>query len=612
MTCFGRPFPLGCGMRARQLFLVVALTAAVLVPGPAVRADLNYRAEITGAEDSDLADLLDKVSELKTLEDRPPASEEALRRRAERDLGRLADAARSLGYWGAEFSYDVDTATDPAKVTVTVKPGPLYHVASVMVLGPDGQPLSMPLGEQKLPLKPGDPARTAPVVATETALVAAFGETGHPFAKVENRRVEIDHGTQTMDVTYTLDPGPVMRFGPPAIEGLERLDPAYVEGRIRWQRGEVYDASKVEETRRALIESGLFSTVQITSTADSDNPEDVRMTIDATERLHRTIGVGLAYNTSQGAGARAFWENRNLFGNAEFLRLSAEVGQQIDAFRANFRRPDFLAIDQDFLATAEIDNDTPVAYHSRRALATAGLERRFGRLLTGGVAFEVEKANVVQLADVNSITAAQRTQHYELVGVPAYLKLDATDNLLNPTTGYRAQLAVTPSYIFSKPSLTFVSNLISGSTYLALGSEERAIVAGRVALASLDGAPLFQLPADQRIYTGGGGSIRPYGYQMAGPLAPNNDPIGGKSSLVLNLEARVKITENIGIVPFIDAGSYYESPVPQLGRTLLYGVGLGLRYYTAFGPLRLDLATPLHKRSADSPIQVYISLGQAF
>jgi translocation and assembly module TamA len=99
---------------------------------------------------------------------------------------------------------------------------------------------------------------------------------------------------------------------------------------------------------------------------------------------------------------------------------------------------------------------------------------------------------------------------------------------------------------------------------------------------------------------------------MAGPLAPNNVPIGGKSSLVLNLEARVKITENIGIVPFIDAGSYYESPLPQLGHAPLYGVGLGLRYYTAFGPLRLDLATPLHKRSGDSPIQVYISLGQAF
>src|SRR5216683_2687134 len=167
-------------MRVRQLCLMVALTEA-MVPGPAVRADLNYRAEIPGAEDSDLADLLDKVSELKTLEDKPPASEEALRRRAERDLERLAEAAHSLGYWDAEFSYDVDTEADTAKVTVTVKPGPLYHIASVKVLGPDGQPLSIPQDEHKLPLKPGEPARTAPVVAAETELLAVLGDSGHPF-----------------------------------------------------------------------------------------------------------------------------------------------------------------------------------------------------------------------------------------------------------------------------------------------------------------------------------------------------------------------------------------------------------------------------------------------
>jgi translocation and assembly module TamA len=586
------------------------LTAA-LVPTVAVRADLNYRAEITGAEDSDLADLLDKVSELKTLEDKPPASEEALRRRADRDLGRLAEAAHSLGYWGAEFSYELDTQAEPAKVTVKVEPGPLYHVASVRVQGPDGQPLAIP-NEPKLPLRPGDPARTAPVVATETALLAALGNNGHPFAKVEDRRVELDKAAQTMDVTYTLDPGPAERFGPVVIQGLERLNPDYIEGRIGWQRGEVYDEAKVEETRRALIASGLFSTVRITPVADPDNLGDVRMTVDVTERLHRTIGVGVAYNTSQGPAARAFWENRNLFGNAEYLRLAVEGGQQIAGFRANFRRPDFLVVDQDFLAAAEVANDTPVAYHSRRAIVSAGLERRFGSFLTGGISLQGTKANVVQLANVNSITAAQRTQHYTLVGVPAYLKLDQTDNLLNPTSGYRAQLAVTPAHTLSSPNLTFVTNLVSGSTYWALGAEERAVLAGRAALASLDGAPLFELPADQRIYAGGGGSIRPYGYQLAGPLDLGNKPIGGKSSFVLNLEARVKITENIGIVPFVDAGSYYESPVPQLGRTLLYGVGLGLRYYTAFGPLRLDLATPLHKRNADSPIQVYISLGQAF
>jgi len=591
--------------------MTIALAMA-LVLGPPAYADLNYRVEITGAEDSELADLLDSVSELKTLEDKVPASEEALRRRADRDLGRLADAAHSLGYWDAEFSYDIDTEAEPAKVVVTVKPGPLYHVAAVKIVGSDGQSLSIPQDEKKLPLKPGDPARTAPVVGAETTLLAALGDSGHPFAKVENRRVEIDRDTQTMDVTYMLDPGPVMRFGPLAIEGLERLDPVYVEGRLRWQRGEIYDASKVEETRRALIETGLFSTVRITPTVDPQNPDDARMTIEPTERLHRTIGAGVAYNTSQGIGARAFWENRNLFGGAEYLRLLAEGGQQIAAFRANFRRPDFLAIDQDFLATAEIANDEPVAYHSRRVIATGGLERRFDHLLTGGVALEADKANVVQLANVNPFTAAQRTQHYTLVGLPAYVKLDRTDNLLNPTTGYRAQLSVRPAHTFVGSNLTFVTNLVSGSAYWALGPEDRAVLAGKLALGSLAGAPLAPLPADQRIYVGGGGSIRPYGYQMAGPLDIGNVPIGGRSSLALNLEARIKITDTIGIVPFVDAGSYYESPVPQLGRTLLYGVGLGLRYYTAFGPLRLDLATPLHKRTADSPIQVYISLGQAF
>ena len=594
-------------MRVRRFFLVIG-PIAVLFLGPVARADLNYRAEITGVEDSDLGSLLDKVSELKTLEEKPPASEEALRRRADRDLERLADAAHSLGYWDAEFSYDVDTSAETAKVTVTVKQGPLYHVASVKVLGSDGQPLSVPQDGEKLPLKPGDPARTAPVVSTETVLVAALGDSGHPFAKVEDRRVELDKAAHTMEVTYTLDPGPVEHFGPLAITGLELLEPGYVEGRIRWQRGTVYDEAKVEETRRALIASGLFSTVRITPQADPDNPGDVRMTVDVTERLHRSIGVGLAYNTSQGFGARAFWENRNLFGNAENLRLSAEVGQQIDAFRANFRRPDFLAIDQDFLATAEIANDTPVAYNSRRALATAGIERRLDRWLTGGLSLLAEKANVTQLANVPGMG----TQRYELAGLPAYIKLDETDNLLNPTTGYRAQLSVTPARTFSGSRLTFATNLLAGSTYWALGDDQRTVLAGKLALGSLDGAPLFQLPADQRIYAGGGGSIRPYGWQLAGPLAPNKDPIGGRSSVVLNMEARIKITETIGIVPFVDAGSYYESPVPQLGRTLLYGVGIGARYYTAFGPLRLDLATPLHKRSANSPIQVYISLGQAF
>src|SRR6516164_11303835 len=134
-------------MRIRWFCLIALLIAAAFVLRSVARADLNYRTEITGVEDNQLADLLEKVSELKMLEDKPPVSEEALRRRADRDLGRLADAAHSLGYWGAEFSYDINTGTDSAKVTVTVRQGPLYHVALVKVMGTNGQPLAVPQDE---------------------------------------------------------------------------------------------------------------------------------------------------------------------------------------------------------------------------------------------------------------------------------------------------------------------------------------------------------------------------------------------------------------------------------------------------------------------------------
>jgi translocation and assembly module TamA len=194
-----------------------------------------------------------------------------------------------------------------------------------------------------------------------------------------------------MNVTYTLDPGPAMHFGPAAISGLDRLDAAYVEHRIRWRQGETYDNRSVDDTRKALVESGLFSTVRITPVADPADPTRARINVEAEERAHRTIGAGLAYNTSEGADGRVFWENRNLFGEAEYLRLSLALGQQKNGVAANFRRPDFLDVDLDLLALAEIADDTPTAYHSRRARVSAGLERRFDRILTGGIALGVEK-----------------------------------------------------------------------------------------------------------------------------------------------------------------------------------------------------------------------------
>ncbi len=466
----------------RRVGLLIGIGLGCLA-GSSVLADLRYETEITGVDDSALADLLGEVSELKSLQDRVPASEQALRRRADRDLELLTDAARSLGYWDARFSYRIDTPPEPddepAKVVVSAEPGPLYHVAEVSVLGPDRRPLAIPRGpdEPPLPLQPGEPAHTEPVVAEETALLADLGHAGHPFAKKIDRRVVIDHEARTMTVTYVLDPGPTMRFGPATVSGLERLDPAYVERRFRWRPGEAYDNREVEETRRALVDTGLFSAVKIEPVPDPSDPDRVAMRVEAVERAHRTIGVGAAYNTSEGVAARVFWENRNLFGQAEYLNLAAEGGTQKVGAAGTFRRPDLFAIDQDLVARAEIAQDNPVAYDSRHARLSVGLERRFRPGLTVSGAVSLEKANVDQKANIAPVDASERTQRYSLIGLPLLVKLDRSDDLLNPTRGYRLQGDLVPYQSFSGPNLTFVHERVAGSVYKRLGSSDRYVVA---------------------------------------------------------------------------------------------------------------------------------------
>ncbi len=597
------------------VFLFLAAFAGTRLLAPAAAADLSYQTVILGAKPAALAALLNNVSQLKALQDRPPPSRGALDRRAERDLKFLEEAAHSRGYWGAKAKYTIDFAARPAKVMVRVEPGPLYRVGEIAVLGPSGKPLSVPSpkGAAALPLRRGDPAETAPVVAMGEALLARLEEEGHPFAKILQRRVVIDKETLRMRVTWVLDPAPLERFGPIAVSGLKTLDKGYVERRVRWRRGALYDSRKVEATRQALAASGLFSTVLITPARAPGHPEEALMRIAFTERAPHTIGAGVAYNSNIGAAARLFWQDRNLFGHAEDLRLSSEFGEQTKGASVDFRRPDFLLPDQDFLAVAKVEDDTPLAYHSRRGAISAGFERRFGRFLSGGGALSLEKANVVQLAALSLITASERTQHYALVGLPLYLKYDSTDSLLNPTRGIRWQVAATPYQSFSGQNLDFASSWAWLSAYRRLAPGGRWVLALRGAVASIEGGPsLLSIPADKRIYAGGGGSIRAYGYQMAGALDSENRPIGGKSSAVVDLELRIRVTGKFGVVPFLDAGSSYQKSVPQLRERLFYGPGLGFRYYTPFGPLRLDVATPFDRRGADAPVEVYISIGQAF
>ena len=577
----------------------------LLISGGIARANVPYEVTFTPTGDDALDAAIADASQLSAMTDKPPDSDAALRSRVSDDKGRINAVARSFGYYDDQVEITTDMKASPAKVTVTVTPGPQYLLAKVTVTGPGGALLpagSPPITTEQLHLEIGKPAFAAPVAGANFTIEHTFLQHGFPFARIADRKVTIDHGTHEMTVVYEIDPGPTANFGPTSYSGLKSVQQDYVERRLKWLEGQPYDITNVEKTRDALVASNLFSTVDIKTEHDND-PTIAPMAVDVTERLPRSIAGGISYASTEGVSGNLTWEHRNLFGEAEDLKFGLLVGQEESAATADFRRPDMFGTGWDLVSNITIDKETSDAYDSKGGKVSSGFEYKVLEHLVFGAGLSLEHA---------TIDDYDLQQHYTLIGVPTYAKRDVTDDLLNPTMGDREGVIVTPYAGVGSTSPTFISGKVNGSIYQRLGDTDEFVLAALGAIGASAGVSLDDMPKDHRFYAGGGGSIRGYAFQHGGPIGIHDDPIGGLSSFEASVELRYKLTETIGLVPFVDAGNVYDSSLPDLSKRLLIGAGLGLRYYTGLGPVRLDVAAPLHKRDGDRPFQIYVSLGQAF
>jgi translocation and assembly module TamA len=579
----------------------------LLVLGAAARAeDVNYEVEITGVADDDLRKALEQASQLIALKDRPPASLLGLRRRADNDGQLLARVLASRGYYSGATDISIETLVKPFKVIVAVTPGPHYTLARYDIVF---TPANKPPPEFKpdlaaLGLVLGAPAESAKIVDAEPRILALLAKEAHPLAHIVSRKVLADRDKATLAVTLTVDAGPEARFGPAELSGLTSVDSDYIRRRIPWQEGDRYDAEKLAELRRTLTDTRLFSSIKITPGDKLDAQGRLPVKVELGEGKKRSVGVGASYSTNEGPGGKLFWEHRNLFGGAESLHLEANASFLGRTGTADFRKPDFLHPDQDGLFSLFLRDQTTEAYTIRNYGGGPAIELRFGPHYTASAGLTVEQSHV----DDNV-----GPRDFFLVGLPLTLKRDTSDSLLNPTTGTRATLTTTPYLSALGSDLTFLSNRIAGSAYQKLDKDGRVVLAGRAALGSIVGQSRDALPGDKRLYAGGGGSVRGYAFQLAGPLDPALDPIGGRSEYDFGAEVRVRIGEDWGVVPFVEAGRAYSQVFPDFSDGPLWSAGLGLRYYTSIGPIRLDLAVPLsRRREVDSRFQIYISLGQAF
>jgi len=573
------------------------------------RAEIAYNVTFEGVE-GDLESTLRGVSVLVGQRDSRPRSYGALRSRIDEDLKMFRRMLRSRGYYNAQITQRIETGERPIEVVIRVFTGSLYRIAEVAFDFRGKAPESDVIEalRESMGLTQGDPARAAAIVNAEDRIMAALPRHGHPLAVKGERRVVVEHDSDQLRVTYRIAAGPKVRFGVVRFEGGEGVERGHLRRLLSWSEGEVYDRRKVERYRQDLVSTRLFSSVRI----GFDRPEDELraesgpiapdIVIDLATAPLRTISVGAGYSTSEGIGGEVSWEHRNLFGAQERLRLTGTAAEIEQSLTAEFRKPHFRRRDQTLTAATGFLREDTDAFDSLEYNASLGLERQLSDEWTLSAATEFVATEVDD-------RDGKRT--FLLASLAAGIGYDSRNDILNPTRGLYARFSTTPHLAEQNDIFTFITNELEASSYQKLDSGGRVVLAERVKLGSIAAESRDQLPASRRFFSGGGGSNRGFGFQDVGPLDDMNDPIGGRSLFEASFETRVRVGENFGLVPFVDASRVWEDELPQFS-DLQWGAGLGLRYFTDFAPIRVDVAFPINKRPIDNSFQIFISLGQSF
>ncbi len=566
----------------------------------------TYEAAIEGVDDKELRDLLEASSQLKTLVKQPPPTVAGIERRAQDDVERLRKTLRSEGYYDGTVSYSLDAAKTPVAVRITVAPGPRYTLTEFEISytgaaqpNPDARPSLKDLG-----VTLGMPAESAKIAEAQRLLTMKLAERSWPTAKIEDSKFVVDRQSKTMTARLRVNPGPSVRFGTVTVDGAETVDPDYIRQLVTWQKGAPYDSRKVMETRRTLLGTALFSTVSVDLSDAPTSGEERGVVIRVAEKPHRTIGAGFSYSTDIGVGGEVFWEHRNIFGANETFRTSVKAAQIEQSAEVRLRKPAYLHRDQALLSSAAFTHKDTDAFDQLSVSGFIGMERQWTPQLR----------TIFGLAPSFDVVADNDEERkFALLGLPATLYWDASDNRLDPTRGFRLDFNTTPYVGTGSDTLAFVTATVGVSAYHKIDKKGRYILAGRARVGSLVGAETTEVPATKRFFAGGGGSIRGYEFQSVGPLDSENDPLGGRSLLEIGTEIRIRLTDTIGVVPFVDGGSVFDDIYPTFDETVRWAAGLGLRYHTKIGPVRVDFGFPINGRDdVDDAFQFYISFGQAF
>lgn len=561
---------------------------------------VEYKVKIEGAADNHVERSIKHTARSISMRKRPPSTEGQLRRRLDKDIPLIEAILESRGYYDGSVRYDIDTTRDPIRVYLRVEQGEQYRFGNVEVRfvgAPDEQ-----LDKIKPVVRKKQKVIAANVFDEQQRIIQQMNRRGYPFGVLQRRDIKVDREAKKVDLLLEFDQGQLSFFGPALIEGLETLPAKYIERQILWKTGARYDSKLVRDFETRLLGTGQFGSARVQAKEAASATNCIPMQIRLNERSMRTVRLGVNYSDI-GPGGKVFWEHRNIFGGGERFETSVE-GSPIElTWDSKLTRSGFLDANQSLVLNLEVSFETPDAYESKKAKTSGMVLRDFTPKIQGGAGLGYNYSMVEQFGEEDE---------FSYVFFPVQVDFDFRDDRLNPLRGHQL-FGLTSWNQDTMGTESYLKSYIEGRDYHLLWNRYRLSTAARLTLGSIDGTSVDSVPADERYYAGGGGSIRGYEYQQVGPKL-NGTPTGGNKLLEFSAELRLQPGNKLGYVLFVDGGTVYNDLVDESVSDLIrYGAGVGVRWFTGIGPLRFDLAYPLNPDSSQQErLQFYISLGQAF
>ena len=623
---------------------------------------VSYRVDLDSTGDGNMDAAVRATSELLSLRGGAPVSPFGLIARARGEVERLKSVIESYGYYQSAVTIKIEgeglsspglaeaLAALPqgqdARVAVSFLLGPLYHLRKVTIDGTIPESAA-----DSFTLQPGAPAVAADVLAAGTRVLTTLQDQGYAFAKVDPPVAFEDQTLPVLDVSFHVDAGARVKIGEIRFVGLKRVHEKLVRRRLTLHSGQWFNPTAIEAARRDLSTLGPFAAISVQLGTAADAAGGVPITFVLRERPRHAVTLNTAYSTDLGGSGGVTWTDRNVFGNAEQLKIAASIinlggssttGIGYDT-SAKFTVPDFGHRDQSLQVAVGAIKQSLLAYDQKAITTGVTINRKLSSLWNVSTGVATSDEQIIQ-EGVN--------YNYTLLMLPLGVSYDSTNlasPLDDPTHGMRDSLSVTPTLAIGHPNATFIISQIKFAGYfdlhgLGLGAPGRSVLAARALAGQASGAGEFSLPPDQRFYGGGSGTVRGFRYQGVGPQfcvknavpVPNQpcftdgNPIGGTAIVAGSLEWRQRFGQNFGGAAFIDAGQVSATlkPLPSDFRV---GVGMGVRYYTPIGPIRFDVAVPTRRRTgryyevpnpphapttarepSDDAFEIYIGLGQAF